>query len=102
MIVEDPQRGDLNPLTQNHRPDISRGAEFQSGQLIGLDAWYGEEWWLRFAYPASIKMPDGSFQNIERNDGVYPTPHWEKKFVILVDDGDADNPPDREGRVKFR
>ena len=47
-------------------------------------------------------MPDGSFQNIERSDGVYPTPHWEKQFVILVDDGDADNPPDREGRVKFR
>jgi hypothetical protein len=102
VLIEDPQRGDLNPLTQNHRPDISRSAGFQSGQLIGLDAWYGEEWWLRFPYPASIKMPDGSFQNIERNDGVYPTPHWEKKFVILVDDGDADNPSDREGRVKFR
>jgi hypothetical protein len=102
VVVQDPQRGDLNPLTRNHRPDISRSAGFQTGQLIGLDAWYGEEWWLRFAYPASIKMPDGSLQNIERNDGVYPTPHWEKKFVILVDDGDADNPPDREGRVKFR
>jgi hypothetical protein len=102
VVVEDPQRGDLNPQTQNHRPDISRSAGYQTGQLIGLDAWYGEEWWLRFAYPAAIKMPDGSFQNIERNDGVYPTPHWEKKFVILVDDGDADNPPDREGRVKFR
>jgi len=102
VVVEDPQRGDLNPLTQNHRPDISRSAGFQAGQLIGLDAWYGEEWWLRFPYPASIKMPDGSFQNIERNDGAYPTPHWEKKFVILVDDGDGDNPPDREGRVKFR
>ena len=24
VIVEDPQRGDLNPQTQNHRPDISR------------------------------------------------------------------------------
>jgi len=89
-------------LTQNHRPDKYRTAGFQTGQLIGLDEWYGDEWWLRFAYPASIKMPDGSFQNIERNDGAYPTPHWEKKFVILVDDGDADNPPDREGRVKFR
>jgi hypothetical protein len=102
VIIEDPQRGDLNPLTQNHRPDISRSAGFQSGQLIGLDAWYGEEWWLRFFYPATIRMPDGSLQNIERNDGIYPTPHWEKKFVILVDDGDTDNPPDREGRVKFR
>jgi len=38
--------------------------------------------------------------NIDRNDD--PARHWEKKFVILVDDGDADNPPDREGRVKFR
>jgi hypothetical protein len=25
-----------------------------------------------------------------------------RKFVILVDDGDADNPPDREGRGFFR
>jgi hypothetical protein len=102
VIVEDPQRGDVNPLTRNHRPDISRDAAFQSGKLVGLDEWYGHEWWLRFSYPASIKMPDGSLQNIERNDGVYPTPHWEKKFVILVDDGDADNPPEREGRVTFR
>jgi hypothetical protein len=102
VIVEDPQRGDVNPLTRNRRPDISRDAGFQTGKLIGLDEWYGHEWWLRFSYPASIKMPDGSLQNIERNDGVYPTPHWEKTFVILVDDGDADNPPDREGRVKFR
>jgi hypothetical protein len=102
VILEDPQRGDLNPLTQSHRPDKPRAAGFQTGQLIGLDEWYGDEWWLRFAYPSSIKMPDGSFVNIERNDGVYPTPHWEKKFVILVDDGDVDNPPDREGRVKFR
>jgi hypothetical protein len=102
VIVEDPQRGDVNPLTRNHRPDISRDAAFQSGKLVGLDEWYGHEWWLRFSYPASIKMPDGSLQNIERNDGVYPTPHWEQKFVILVDDGDADNPPEREGRVTFR
>jgi hypothetical protein len=102
VVVEDPQRGDLNPLTQNHRPDISRSAGFQTGQLIGLDAWYGEEWWLRFPYPSSIRMPDGSFQNIERTDGLYPTPHWANKFVILVDDGDAENPPDREGRVTFR
>ena len=57
-------------------------------------------------WPGSVPIddpdPNGSFQNIERNDGVYPTPHWERKFVILVDDGDADNPPDREGRVRFR
>lgn len=102
VVVQDPQRGDLNPVTANHRPDISRAAGFQTGQPIGLTAWYGEEWWLRFAYPSSIRMPDGSLRNIERNDGVYATPHWAGKFVILVDDGDADNPPDREGRVKFR
>jgi hypothetical protein len=47
-------------------------------------------------------MPDGSTRNIERNDGVYATPHWAGKFVIIVDDGDSENPPDREGRVKFR
>jgi len=40
--------------------------------------------------------------NIERNDGAYPAPHWEKEVRDLVDDGDFDNPPDREGRVKFR
>ena len=47
-------------------------------------------------------MPDGSSVNIERSDGAYPTPHWAGKFVIIVDDADAENPPDREGRVKFR
>jgi hypothetical protein len=102
VVVQDPQRGDLNPATANHRPDISRGAGFQTGQAIGLAAWYGEEWWLRYAYPPSIRMPDGSQRNIERNDGVYSLPHWAGKFVILVDDGDGENPPDREGRVKFR
>ena len=102
VIVEDPQRGDLNPLTQNHRPDISRGAGFQSGQLIGLDAWYGEEWWLRFPLVSPIPMPDGSFRDIERNDGAYPLPHWRGKYIILVDDGDAQSPPDREGTVRFK
>ena len=102
VIVEDPQRGDLNPATQNRRPDKYRTAGFQTGQLLGLEEWYGDEWWLRFAYAGTIPMPDGSTRNIERNDGVYATPHWAGKFVIIVDDSDAENPPDREGRVKFR
>ena len=102
VLIEDAQRGDMRPETANHRPDKYRTPGFQTGQPIGLEEWYGDEWWLRFNYPASIRMPDGSVVNIERNDGAYPTPHWEKKFVILVDDGDADNPPDREGRVRFR
>lgn len=102
MIVQDPQRGDLNPLTQGRRPDIPRSAGYQTGQLLSLADWYGQEWWLGFAYQGVIRTPSGSSLNVERNDGVYPTPHWDRKFVILVDDGDADNPPDREGRVRFR
>ena len=102
VIVEDPQRGDMDPRTQSHRPDKYRTPGFQTGQLIGLDEWYRDEWWLGFAYQASIKMPDGTFRNVERNDGAYPTPHWGGKFVILVDDGDADWSSDKEGRVKFR
>jgi hypothetical protein len=102
VVVQDPQRGDLNPLTQSRRPDKPRSAGFQTGQLLTLADWYGDEWWLRFPYQGVIRMPDGSTRNVERNDGVYPTPHWDRKFVILVDDGDADNPPDREGRVRFR
>ncbi len=47
-------------------------------------------------------MPDGSFLNVERNDGTYPTPHWGGKFVILVDDGGAENPSDRIGSVVLR
>ena len=42
------------------------------------------------------------FSTSDRTDGAYPTPHWAGKFVILVDDADAENPPDREGQVKFR
>lgn len=102
VIVQDPQRGDLNPATQNRRPDKKRSAEFQTGQLLALDEWNRDEWWLGFAYASPIPMPDGSLLAIDRNDGVYPTPHWAGKFVIIVDDGDAENPPDREGRVKFR
>jgi hypothetical protein len=101
VVVQDPQRGDVvNGL--NRRPDKYRTPGFQTGQLLGLQEWYGDEWWLRFAYQGTIRMPDGSLLNIERNDGVYPTPHWAGKFVIIVDDGDADNPPDREGRIRFR
>ena len=102
IVVEDPQRGDLDPRTQNHRPDKYRTQGFQTGQPIGLAEWYGDEWWLRFAYASPIRMPDGSLLAVDRTDGVYPNPHWAGTFVILADDGDADNPPDREGRVKFR
>ncbi len=102
LLIEDPQRGDLRPETANHRPDKYRALDFQTGRLIGLDEWYGDEWWLRFAYQAVIRMPDASLLNVERNDGVYPTPHWGGTFVILADDADADNPPEREGRVVFR
>lgn len=102
VVVEDPQRGDLNPATANHRPDKPRLAGFQTGQPVDLAEWYSDEWWLRFAYPSSIKMPDGSFVNIERSDGAYPTPHWAGQFVIIVDDGDAGWPQDKEGRVSWR
>ena len=102
VIVQDPQRGDLSPATQNRRPDKYRTAGFQTGQLLALDEWNRDEWWLGFPYASPIRMPDGSLLAIDRNDGVYPMPHWAGKFVIIVDDGDAENPPDREGRVKFR
>ncbi len=101
MIVEDPQRGDVRPETASHRPDKSRAPGFQTGQPIGLAEWYGDEWWLRFAYQAVVRMPDGSSLNVERSDGTYPTPHWGNQFVILVDDGDAEWPSDKEGRVKW-
>ena len=101
VIVEDPQRGDTNPLTASHRPDISRSTGFQTGQPIDLTEWYRAEWWLGSAYLSPIRMPDGSFLGIDRNDGAYPTPHWATQFVILVDDGDADWPSDKEGRVKW-
>jgi hypothetical protein len=101
LIVEDPQRGDTRPETASHRPDKSRSPGFQTGQPIGLTEWYGDEWWLRFNYAASVRMPDGSFINVERNDGAYPTPHWGGQFVLLVDDGDIDWPSDKEGRVKW-
>ena len=101
LIVEDPQRGDLQPATQVRRPDKPRSVEFQTGKRIGLAEWNSDEWWLGYAYQGVIRMPDGSFQDIDRADGLYPRPHWGGRFVIIVDDGDADNPPDRAGRVPF-
>ncbi len=102
VVVLDPQRGDMRPETARFRPDKYRTSGFQTGQTIGLEEWYGDEWWLRYAYASSIRMPDGSYRSIERSDGVYATPHWAGTFVILVDDGDGEWPSDREGRVKFR
>lgn len=102
VVVEDPQRGDLRPETASRRPDKVRSADFQTGHLVPLAEWNSDEWWFGFAYAGTIKMPNGSTLNIDRSDGAYPTPHWSGKFVILVDDGDSANPPDKEGRVKFR
>ena len=101
VTIEDPQRGDLQPATQSRRPDKPRSAEFQTGKRIGLAEWYGDEWWLGYAYQGVIRMPDGSFLDIDRNDGAYPRPHWAGIYVIIVDDGDAEWPSDREGRVKL-
>lgn len=102
VVIEDPQRGDLQPATQSRRADKPRSIEFQTGKRIGLAEWYGDEWWLGYAYQGVIRMPDGTFQDIERNDGAYPRPHWAGTYVILADDGDGENPPDREGRIKTR
>ena len=101
VIVQDPQRGDMRPETASRRPDKYRTPGFQTGQPIALDEWYGDEWWLRFALVSPIRMPDGSLQDIERNDGAYPLPHWRGFFIILVDDADFEWPSDREGRVKW-
>lgn len=97
VVVQDPQRGDMRPETAGRRPDKYRTPGFQTGQLLALSEWYGDEWWLAFAYAGSL-----SGVGIDRSDGAYPAPHWAGKFVIIVDDGDATNPPDREGRVKYR
>jgi hypothetical protein len=96
VIVQDPQRGDMRPETANRRPDKYRTPGFQTGQPLALTEWYGDEWWLRFTYAGVV-----SGVNIDRNDGAYPTPHWAGQFVLLVDDGDAEWPSDREGRVKW-
>lgn len=97
MVMADAQRGDMRPETQSRRPDMYRSPGFQTGQVIGMDEWYRGEWWFGFAYTSSL-----GGVNIDRNDGAYPLPHWAGKFVIIVDDGDAQSPPDREGRVQFR
>ncbi|GAC1702513.1 MAG: hypothetical protein NVS9B6_18800 [Candidatus Limnocylindrales bacterium] len=102
VVIEDPQRGDLQPATQLRRPDKPRSVEFQTGARIPLSEWNSDEWWLGFAYQGVIRSPDGSYQDIDRTDGLYPRPHWGGRFVIIVDDGDAENPPDRHGRVAFR
>jgi hypothetical protein len=100
LVVEDPQRGDLDPATAKHRPDKSRSIEFQTGKLIGIDEWYTDDWWFRDAYKGSIIFnSDAKLHDVDRTDKVYPKPHWDGMFVILVDDGDFTNPPDREGQV---
>ncbi|MEA2661134.1 MAG: hypothetical protein QOH08_706 [Chloroflexota bacterium] len=103
LVIEDPQRGDLDPATAKHRPDKSRSAAFQSGALVGIDEWYSDDWWFRDAYKGSIIFnSDARLHDVDRSDGVYPRPHWDGMFVILVDDGDAGTPADREGRVAPR
>lgn len=101
VVVMDPQRGDLDPRTASRRPDKYRSPDFQTGRLLGMDEWYGDEWWFRFPYFASIQYV-GRTINVERNDGAYPLPHWGGKFVILVDDADSEWPSDREGRVRYK
>ena len=100
VVVQDPQRGDMRPETANRRPDKYRTPEFQTGRLLLLNEWYGDEWWFGFAYQAVINYA-GQSLNIDRNDGQYPLPHWGGKFVLLVDDADDAQPSDKEGRVKF-
>ncbi|MEP7003410.1 MAG: hypothetical protein ABI888_02625 [Chloroflexota bacterium] len=102
VIVLDPQRGDLDPATARHRPDKSRSRDFQTGATISIADWYADDWWFRDAYKANIVFnSDAKVHNVDRSDKVYPTPHWDGMFVILVDDGDTANPPDREGRVQI-
>lgn len=98
VVVQDPQRGDMRPETAHRRPDKYRTPEFQTGRLLGMDEWLGDEWWFGFPFFATITYA-GAVYDIDRNDGAYPLPHWAGKFVLVVDDGDADWPPDREGRV---
>ena len=103
LVIEDPQRGDLDPATAVHRPDKSRSVEFQTGKLVGIDEWNTDDWWFRDAYKGSIIFnSDAKLHDVDRSDKVYPKPHWDGMFVIVVDDGDAANPPDREGKVETR
>ena len=100
LVIEDPQRGDLDPLTAKHRPDKSRSRDFQIGAVIPIAEWYADDWWFRDAYKGSIVFnSDSKVHDIDRSDNIYPKPHWDGMFVILVDDGDFADPPDREGRV---
>ena len=102
LIVEDPQRGDLDPATARHRPDKSRSRDFQTGALIPLADWYADDWWFRDSYKGSIIFnSDAKVHDVDRSDKVYASPHWDGMFVILVDDADVENPPDREGRVQI-
>ena len=100
LVVEDPQRGDLDPATAQHRPEKSRSSDFQTGAIIPIADWYADDWWFRDAYTADIIFnSDGKVHDVDRRDAVYPKPHWNGMFVILVDDDDSGNPSDREGRV---
>lgn len=101
VVVQDPQRGDMRPET-NRRPDKYRTPEFQTGRLLGLDEWYGDEWWLAFSYAPDARVAGGPRIPIDRTDGAYPLPHWTGTFVLLVDDADGEWPPESEGRVRFR
>ena len=102
MVVQDPQRGDMRAETASRRPDKYRAPTFQTGHLLLMDEWLRDEWWFAYPYATVIKDGSGVSVNIERSDGVYPTPHWGGKFVLIVDDADAEWPSDKEGRVKFR
>lgn len=102
LVIEDPQRGDLDPATAKHRPDKSRSVEFQTGKVVSVGEWYNDDWWFRDAYKGSIVFSsDAKLHDVDRSDTVYPKPHWDGMFVILVDDGDASTPPDREGRLQW-
>ena len=57
--------------------------------------------WFRDAYKGNIVFSsDGKAHDVDRNDKVYPKPHWDGMYVILVDDADFANPPDREARSR--
>jgi hypothetical protein len=101
IVVQDPQRGDTRPETAWRRPDMPRSPTYQTGHVVPLDEWYGNEWWFRFPFAGVINYA-GRSVDIDRKDDVYPRPHWARRFVILVDDRDAAHPPDREGRIKLR
>jgi len=95
VIVMDPQLGDLDPRTARFRADKARSREYQTGRQLSLVEWYRDEWWLGAAYWSSY-----GGVSMDRGDGAYALPHWSGSFVIVVDDGDAENPSDRLGRVK--